>query len=55
MICARCDEPIEDGQKYVRRDIESASGPGATVYLHDWCERIAAAQPSSWPTGLGSR
>ncbi|MGW9031015.1 hypothetical protein ACWGQ5_44565 [Streptomyces sp. NPDC055722] len=49
MICARCDEPIKKDEPYVTRDIEAASGPGAIVHLHAWCQRVAAAQPLRYP------
>lgn len=34
MICAHCDKPILPGQPYTHHDIEAASGPGATVFIH---------------------
>lgn len=49
MICARCDEPIQKDEPYVTRDIEAASGPGAIVHLHVWCQRVVAAQPLRYP------
>ncbi|MGW2933309.1 hypothetical protein ACWGQ5_54535 [Streptomyces sp. NPDC055722] len=49
MICARCDEPIKKDQEYVTQDIEAASGPGAVIHLHKWCQRVAAAQPLRYP------
>lgn len=55
MICAHCDEPIKDGEPHETRSIEAGSGPGGFVHLHLSCEqRIIAAQPSHWPSGLGS-
>lgn len=40
MICGRCDKPILPGQPYTSHDIEAASGPGATVFIHvEWCKR----------------
>ncbi|MGW0996414.1 hypothetical protein [Streptomyces sp. NPDC002520] len=35
MICARCNEPICPGERYVTIDHISPSGPGATVRIHE--------------------
>jgi hypothetical protein len=48
-ICARCDKAIQKGQQYVTRDIETASGPGAVIHLHAWCQRDAVTQPLRYP------
>ena len=52
--CARCDKPILEGQPRVVRDFEAASGPGRTIHLHTWCQRIEAAQPLRYPRGRGA-
>ncbi|MGI5517257.1 hypothetical protein [Streptomyces sp. CA-106131] len=55
MICARCDEPIKKDEPYVTRDIEAASGPGAVIHLHPWCQPAAAAQSLTYPVGRGAQ
>lgn len=50
-ICGRCDQPIRQGQKYTEHHIDSASGPGATVYRHvKLCQRppTQTAPVSGW-------
>jgi hypothetical protein len=54
MICARCDNPIREGEQYVTRDIESASGPGAVIRVHVSCRPDAATHPRKYPTGPGA-
>lgn len=34
MICARCDEPLREGDDYDEQSIDGASGPGITIYRH---------------------
>jgi hypothetical protein len=34
MMCARCDQPILDGEDCETQDIPRPTGPGATVLLH---------------------
>jgi hypothetical protein len=39
-ICARCDQPIRDGEPYDEVDKFSPSGAGATLLVHrELCER----------------
>lgn len=38
--CGRCGKTIKPGQKYTEHHIDTASGPGATVYRHkELCSR----------------
>lgn len=40
MTCAHCDQPILPDQQYTHHDIEAASGPGTTVFIHvEQCKR----------------
>jgi hypothetical protein len=48
MLCARCDKPILPGEEYRSVDHITASGPGATVYVHK--ERCQAAPQQRYPT-----
>jgi hypothetical protein len=51
VICARCHECIKPDEPYESRDIESASGPGATVFLH---KHLCKRPPThTAPVGLG--
>lgn len=39
-ICARCDKPIQPGEKYIASFVPSATGPSNTIVLHEeLCER----------------
>lgn len=35
MRCARCDEPIRQGERYRTIDHHAASGPGVTLHVHE--------------------
>ncbi|GCB94703.1 hypothetical protein SALB_07504 [Streptomyces noursei] len=37
MICGKCDQSIQAGEKYTVYQVDGASGGGATVYWHDVC------------------
>lgn len=40
MMCDRCGQPIQPGEKTITRDVQTNSGPGMTVRLHErLCER----------------
>lgn len=42
MLCDRCDKPISRGQAYDTMPIDSGSGPGGTVNLH---QRLCTPPP----------
>lgn len=35
MICARCDQPINQGERYVQVAHHSPTGPGITLVVHE--------------------
>jgi hypothetical protein len=43
VICARCDRPIREGEKYDEVDKFSPSGAGAVLYVH---RRLCARPPA---------
>lgn len=49
MMCDRCGQPIQPGEKTTTRSKDSASGAGATVTLH---ERLCRKPPTqTYPAG----
>lgn len=51
MMCARCDQPIRDGEDYETQDIPRPTGPGATVLLH----KKLCKQPPTQTAPAGDR
>lgn len=53
LTCARCQEPIREGEPYDREPIDRPSGPPVTVYRHAasvGCKLAPSPQLSSiWP------
>ncbi|MFG2639111.1 hypothetical protein ACGFX8_36480 [Streptomyces sp. NPDC048362] len=48
MICARCDEPIGQGEEYVTVEHHAPTGPGTTVVVH--AERCQPIPQQKYPT-----
>jgi hypothetical protein len=48
MICARCDQPIEDGERFVTVHHTSPTGPGTSLVVHE--ERCQPVPQQTYPT-----
>ena len=47
-LCARCSQPIVDGEEYGTTDIPTPSGPGPSLYFH---EALCRPSPFQSPPG----
>lgn len=54
MICARCDQPILQGEEYEDQDKFSASGAGAAMAVHkDRCPEPVDVRRKEWRQRYG--
>ncbi len=47
MFCARCDEPIRQGEEYRTESHDRPTGPPTTVYVHE--KRCVPAPQQTYP------
>jgi hypothetical protein len=53
VICARCDQPIQPGERYVQVDNPGASAAGATLHIH--ADRCVPVPHQTYPANSFGR